>query len=109
MAKKAATEQLEATSLEWTKVYNSYFLDYYGTPKLKSYMDDVSFFIDMRNNVAALPASGDVPVVFTHSFDVAKFVAAALDLAAWEQTSWIVGDRISWNELAKQAQEVKGK
>lgn len=108
MAKKAATEQLEATSLEWTKVYNGYFLDYYGTPKLKSYMDDVSFFIDMRNNVAALPASGDVPVVFTHSFDVAKFVAAALDLAAWEQTSWIVGDRISWNELAKQAQEVKG-
>ncbi|KAG7426751.1 Oxidoreductase BOA1 [Fusarium oxysporum f. sp. raphani] len=108
MAKKAATEQLEATSLEWTKVYNGYFLDYYGTPKLKSYMDDISFSIDMRNNFAALPGSGEVPVVFTHTFDVARFVAAALDLPVWERTSWIIGDRITWNDLAKQAQDVKG-
>ncbi|KAG7410207.1 Oxidoreductase BOA1 [Fusarium oxysporum f. sp. raphani] len=108
MAKKAATEQLEATSLEWTKVYNGNFLDYYGTPKLKSYMDDISFSIDMRNNFAALPGSGEVPVVFTHTFDVARFVAAALDLPVWERTSWIIGDRITWNDLAKQAQEAKG-
>ncbi|ENH69294.1 hypothetical protein FOC1_g10004832 [Fusarium oxysporum f. sp. cubense race 1] len=108
MAKKAATEQLETTSLEWTKVYNGYFLDYYGTPKLKSYMDDISFSIDMRNNFAALPGSGEVPVVFTHTFDVARFVAAALDLPVWERTSWIIGDRITWNDLAKQAQDVKG-
>jgi hypothetical protein len=50
-----------------------------------------------------------VPVVFTHSFDVAKFVAAALDLPVWEKTWWIIDDRITWNDLAKQAQEVKGK
>lgn len=109
MAKKAAIKALEASSLEWTRVYNGYFLDYYGTPKFKSYLDDISFFIDVRNNFAALPGSGETPVVFTHSFDVAKFVAAALDLPKWEQTSWIVGDRITWNEFAKQAQEVKGK
>ncbi|RSL84649.1 hypothetical protein BHE90_006527 [Fusarium euwallaceae] len=108
LAKKAAIKALEASSLEWTRVYNGYFLDYYGTPKCKSYLDDISFFIDVRNNFAALPGSGETPVVFTHSFDVAKFVAAALDLPKWEQTSWIIGDRITWNELAKQAQEVKG-
>ncbi|KAM5349894.1 hypothetical protein ACJ41O_006399 [Fusarium nematophilum] len=95
LAKKAAIEELEATSLEWTKVYNGYFLDYYGTPKLKSYMDDISFFIDVRINFAALPGSGEVPVVFIHSFDVAKFVAAALDLPVWERTpgSLAIGSR----------------
>lgn len=71
-------------------------------------MDDISFFIDMRNNFAALPGSGEVPVVFTHTFDVARFVAAALNLPVWERTSWIIGDRITWNDLAKQAQDVKG-
>ncbi|KPM46027.1 hypothetical protein AK830_g439 [Neonectria ditissima] len=108
MAKKAAQAELEASSLEWTTVYNGYFLDYFGTPKAKSYIDDIAFFIDVANDTAAIPGSGNTPVVFTHTFDVAKFVAAAIDLPEWSRESYIIGDKLSWNELLQLAQEVKG-
>ncbi|KAK7418910.1 hypothetical protein QQX98_003613 [Neonectria punicea] len=108
MAKKAAQAGLESSSLEWTTVYNGYFLDYFGTPKAKSYLDDIAFFIDMANNAAAIPGSGNTPVVFTHSFDVAKFVAAALNLPEWSRESYIIGDKLTWNELLRLAEEVKG-
>jgi hypothetical protein len=38
-------------------------------------------FVDILNERAAVPGFGDVPVVFTHSSDIAKFVVASLDLA----------------------------
>ncbi|KAF5008658.1 hypothetical protein FDECE_5070 [Fusarium decemcellulare] len=108
MAKKSALVELESSALEWTTIYNGYFLDYFGTPKVKSYIDDIALFIDMPENTAVIPGSGEVPVVFTHTFDVAKFVAALLDLAKWPREVHIIGDRLTWNEMLKLAEEVKG-
>ncbi|KAI8649652.1 NmrA domain-containing protein [Fusarium keratoplasticum] len=108
MAKKEAQAHLVSSGLEWTTVYNGYFLDYFGTPKVKSYVDDIGLFIDMAANAAVIPGSGKVPVVFTHTFDVAKFVAAALDLPKWTEESYIIGDKLTWEEMVKVAQEVKG-
>ncbi|KAJ3543964.1 hypothetical protein NM208_g3302 [Fusarium decemcellulare] len=108
MAKKSALVELESSGLEWTTIYNGYFLDYFGTPKVKSYIDDIALFIDMPENTAVIPGSGEVPVVFTHTFDVAKFVSALLDLAKWPREVHIIGDRLTWNEMLKLAEEVKG-
>ena len=108
IAKLAAQRELESSSLEWTMVYNGYFLDYFGTPKVKSYVDDIAFFIDMAYNTAVIPGSGNVPVVFTHTFDIAKFVAAALDLHEWSRESYIIGDKLTWKEMLQLAQEIKG-
>ncbi|OHW97499.1 NmrA-like family protein [Colletotrichum incanum] len=108
MAKKAALTTLKTTSLEWTVVYNGFFLDYFGTPRVKSYMDDVAFFIDVANDAASIPGSGDVPVVFTHTFDVARFVAALLEHTDWRPESYIIGDKLTFNDLVRLAEKIKG-
>jgi hypothetical protein len=99
---------VEATSLEWTAVLTGYFLDYYGAPKVKSYMPPMSLVIDVPNNAAAIPGSGNVPSVFTHTFDVGKFTAALLTKEKWEKETYIIGDKLTFNEFVRIAEEVKG-
>jgi hypothetical protein len=66
------------------------------------------FAVDIANNVAAIPGTGDVPIVFTHTFDVAKFVAALVGVPDWSERSTVIGDKKSWNEFVAIAEEVKG-
>jgi uncharacterized protein YbjT (DUF2867 family) len=99
---------LEATSLEYTSVLNGYFLDYFVLPKVKSYMSPMALVLDIPNNFAAIPGSGDVPAVFTHTSDVARFVAALVKQPRWEKESYIIGDRVTWNEFLRLAEEAKG-
>lgn len=63
---------------------------------------------DIANNAAAIPGSGDVPAVFTHTSDVARFVAASLDLDHWDSVHYVIGDRVTWNEFLRLAEEAKG-
>lgn len=106
--KLAATQKLQSTSLEYTTVSNAFFMDYYGLLKAKSYLQPFVFAIDMAHNAAAIPGSGDTPVVFTHTFDVAKFVAALTGQPSWPKRSIIVGDKKTWNEALSIAEDVKG-
>jgi hypothetical protein len=94
--------------LEYTAVSNGIFLDYYGFPKVRSYLGKLPRVIDMAGNAAAIPGSGDVPVVFTYSFDVGKFIAALLSQPRWEKESVIIGEKITWNEFLLLAEGVKG-
>lgn len=77
-------------------------------PHVKSNLVQGSIVIDMENNAAAIPGSGDVPVVFTYSYDMARFVIASLDLPKWPKEYWVVGDRITWNEFLALAEDIKG-
>jgi hypothetical protein len=101
-------EALSATSLEYTAVYNGFFLDYFVAPKVKSYQPPMAFAIDIANNFAAIPGSGNVPVVFTHTFDVARFAAALVGQPRWEKETWIIGDKLTWNEFLRVAEEARG-
>jgi hypothetical protein len=101
-------EALSATSLEYTAVYNGYFLDYFVAPKVKSYQPPMALAIDIANDFAAIPGSGDVPVVFTHTFDVARFAAALVGQPRWEKETWIIGDKLTWNEFLRVAEEARG-
>src|SRR5882724_1192278 len=94
-----ATEEIKKTGLQWTRFFNGYFLDFYGLPYIKSYLQPVAFVLDMPNKTAAIPATGNELVSFTYTFDVGKFVAAALDLPEWPEESMIIGDKITWNEF----------
>ncbi|KAL1854598.1 hypothetical protein Plec18170_004688 [Paecilomyces lecythidis] len=107
-SKVAAMAELEKTSLEWTIICNGAFLDYYGMPKVKSYLTPTAIVVDMAAAKAAIPGSGNTPVVFTYSGDVAKYTAAALTLPKWEKESYIIGDKLTWNEFVKLAEEVRG-
>jgi nucleoside-diphosphate-sugar epimerase len=104
----AAIETLKASDLEWTTFHNGIFLDYFGGPGMKSYLKPNVFAIDFANRVAAIPGTGDVPVTFTYTFDLARFVVAALDLEEWNEESRVVGDEVTWNEFVGLAEEVTG-
>lgn len=47
-------------------------------------------------------------MVLTHTHDIAKFVAASLTLPRWEPQTYVIGDRVTWNELLVLAEEAKG-
>ncbi|KAF5007111.1 hypothetical protein FDECE_6542 [Fusarium decemcellulare] len=106
--KLIAQEELKKTNLEWTLFHIGFFLDFWAGPNIKTYMHPVATFIDIPHQVAAIPGSGDVPVAFTYSQDVARFVTASLDLDHWEPASFAVGDRVTWHEFVKAAEEVTG-
>ncbi|KAH7230678.1 uncharacterized protein BKA55DRAFT_696595 [Fusarium redolens] len=100
---------LRTTDLEWTRFDNGFFLDYYGPPSLlKSYMNRVAWAIDIVNKKAGIPGTGNEPMTFTYTFDVAKFVIATLDLPKWDELMYCHGEKTTWNEFLKQAEEVTG-
>ncbi|KAI0170699.1 NmrA-like family protein [Pestalotiopsis sp. NC0098] len=52
--------------------------------------------------------TGDEMVTFTHTFDVARFLVAALDLDKWPRELRISGDVMTFKEFVKMAEEFKG-
>lgn len=99
---------LENTSLDYTSIVNGYFADHYFAPKLKSHMPPIALVLDIENNYAAIPGSGDVPIVFTYTIDIARFVAALVGQPKWEKVSYIIGDKVTWNEFLRLVEEAKG-
>lgn len=106
--KIAYLAQLEVSSLEYTAIINGYFLDYWVIPHVKSYLGGLTVAIDIANKAAAIPGSGNVPVTFTYSFDIGNFVAALLSQSKWEKESYIIGDKVTWNEFLAIAEEARG-
>ncbi|UPK89359.1 hypothetical protein LCI18_000294 [Fusarium solani-melongenae] len=107
-AKHAVTDALDSTSLEHTVWYTGYFADYYLMPHAKSYLNMMTAVVDMANNTGTIPGSGNVPVVFTYTQDVARYVAASLTLPRWSSRTWLVGDKVTWNEVVALAESAKG-
>jgi len=106
-----AQKALDATTdLEYTVAHNGFFMDYWGIPGVKSNMarSPPVNWLDVANNAASIPGSGNVPSVFTHTTDVARFVAALLDAPKWEKETFVYGDKVTWNEFLKLAEEAKG-
>jgi len=68
----------------------------------------MTMVLDIPNDAASIPGKGDTKITFTHTSDVAKFVAASLDLSNWDKVSYVIGDKASWNEVLKLAEDAKG-
>ncbi|KAJ5592598.1 hypothetical protein N7537_009502 [Penicillium hordei] len=107
-AKSEAIKAVKRTSLEYTAIYNGIFLDYYAAPQLKANIPPWPLFVDILHESAAVPGSGDDLVVFTHSTDIAKFVVSSLDLPKWREESYILGEKLTWHEIIKLAEDAKG-
>jgi hypothetical protein len=80
-----AIEHLRATGLEWTEILPGYFLDFWGLPSLKSHMLPIVPAIDSVARFAGIPGTGNEPIAFAYSFDVARVVSRMLDLPEWEE------------------------
>ncbi|RSL75663.1 hypothetical protein CEP51_010672 [Fusarium floridanum] len=105
---RKALDLLRTTDLQWTEIAPGYFLDYWGMPYIKSHLTTSIPVIDIANAVAAIPGTGDEPVAFSYSLDVAKVVARLLEISEWQETTYIIGDKLSWNQLLELAQEARG-
>lgn len=80
----------------------------YVAPKVKTYLDPLALVFDIPHDFAAIPGSGNIPVVFTHTFDIARFVAALVKEPKWEKESYIIGDKVTLNEFLRLAEKAKG-
>ncbi|KAF4435999.1 Isoflavone reductase like P3 [Fusarium acutatum] len=107
-AKLSLFDALDKTDLEWTAVANGFFLDYWGAPNLKTYLDPLTIVLDIPARKAAIPGNPDQSAVFTYTKDVARFTAKLLTLEKWDPVSYIIGDRLSWKEFVKLAEDVTG-
>ena len=101
-------EEAKKTNLQVTRFWNGLWLDYYASPSLKSYMKESANALDIANRMAGIPGDGNQPVVFTYSYDVARFLRALLDEPEWPETSIVIGNKITWNEFVKKAEEARG-
>ncbi|KAK1547828.1 hypothetical protein CPAR01_01795 [Colletotrichum paranaense] len=68
----------------------------------------MAMVVDVVNNKAGITGSGDVPVAMTFASKLAKFVAAALTLPKWERETYLIGYKLTWNQLIELAEAVKG-
>ncbi|GME52454.1 unnamed protein product [Neofusicoccum parvum] len=104
----AAVAELKKTDLQWTVIANGIFLDYFAISRIKSYLKPFPMVIDIENRMAAIPGDGNIPISFTYSFDMAKFVVASLDLDEWPEESRMAGDTLTWNEFVQLAESATG-
>lgn len=104
----AAYAELEKTNLEWTAFNIGWFLEYFGMPHVKTYIQQTTFVVDMAGKSASIPGDGKQKMTFTYSLDVAKFVIAALDLPKWDRDTIVIGDKMTWEEFVKLAEEARG-
>lgn len=65
-------------------------------------------FVDISHQSAAIPGSGNELIVFTHSSDLADFTVRSLDLKNWPKESYVIGEKLTWNEFVKLAEDAKG-
>lgn len=103
---------LRKTSLEWTRVANGFFIDYWGISKgLKSHMaPHPDWAVDIAHKKAALPGSGDDAVCFTYTYDMARYLSSWLASGEkWEETTYLYGEKTTWNDFVKEAEAITGK
>lgn len=91
-------------------MFNGHFSDYYGYPKVKTYLKHADFLVDIANKAAAVPGSGEDRVAFTYSFDVARFVDDLVNTEEkWPKHSVIIGEKITVNGMVAIAEGARGK
>lgn len=110
--RQASYEALRKTSLTWTRVANGFFMDYWGIARgLASNMSPIpDMAVDIVHRKAGIPGTGDETVCMTYTYDVARYLAAFLadTGATWAETTYFVGDRVTWNGVVKKAEEILG-
>jgi acetolactate synthase small subunit len=107
--KKPVVDAVKNSGIEYTLFLNGLFMDYFATPqKSNPYLQPMVFGVDINKCTAWFAGTGDEPINVTLLEDVAKLVAASLDLDKWEPYSGMIGSRTSWNEIVRLGEKVRG-
>jgi hypothetical protein len=100
---------LNETDLEYTRIANGWFLDYYGMPHWKTYLNPWINVINMEKRWAVVPGDGTAKANFITTQDMARFAARLMDLKSWSPITSIVAQTMSFNELVAMAEKVTSK
>ncbi|GMF76717.1 unnamed protein product [Aspergillus oryzae] len=103
----AASHAVEESSLEYTRVVNGLFLDYYGLPHWRSHLKPWVNAVNVEGKWAVLPGDGASKVNFITSQDMARFVARLMDLSEWSPVSFIAGQTASFKDILRLAEEAR--
>ncbi|KAI9148771.1 nmra-like family [Paramyrothecium foliicola] len=100
--------ELSKSDLEYTSFFVGFLTDFFATPAIKTYMNPMIAVVDMAHNVAAIPGSGNTPVTFTHTLDLAKYVDRVQDLPKWGREYTVIGDKVTWIQFVEIVEKAKG-
>jgi hypothetical protein len=100
---------LAETKLEYSLVYTSFFMDYFGLPNCPTPMRGLYFMLDVPARRAVVPGDGSAKVAFTLTSDIGKFIAVMLNLKKWDPVYNIAGDFVTLGEVVEIAERVVGK
>ncbi|KAE8355663.1 hypothetical protein BDV28DRAFT_31128 [Aspergillus coremiiformis] len=104
----AAIHAVEKTKLEYTRVVNGLFLDYYGLPHWSSHLKPWVNAVNPAGKWAVLPGDGSAPVNFITSQDMARFVVRLMDLPEWSPVSYIAGQTTTFQKILQLAEDARG-
>lgn len=107
----------EESGMEVTAFCCGVFMNYfaYGSDHPNAKEDGMAgvqnfpFIVDIKAGKAQIPGTGQELVTFTRIQDVALFVAAAVELDKWEKETSMAGDRATYDEVVRIAEEVTGR
>lgn len=108
---QAIEELKKYPQLKWTIIQNGFFMDYLGLPfDETTNLHPLYCVLDLETAQAVIPGNGRQYVAYTHTRDVARFVALLLNAPGqdWPEVSVIVGDKIRLDDLVRLAEEVTG-
>ncbi|RAK96772.1 uncharacterized protein BO80DRAFT_391028 [Aspergillus ibericus CBS 121593] len=104
-----AAELLQKSGLKYTRVTPGIFMDYWGMPRAHTNLQPYVIGIDVANCWAGIPGDGNDKLSVTYSYDMAAFIVKLLDLEEWPEFSVFVGDEVTYNQLLKLAEQIRGK
>lgn len=104
----ASRRALEKTRLEYTYFYPGMFMDYFALPRIETHMRPIYTVLDLEHNEVAIPGTGSAVMAMAYTKDVARYIAASLDLDRWPKVSLIIGSQPTVEELAQLAQRITG-
>jgi len=103
-----AIAAIEKTNLEYTRIVNGWFLDYYGMPHWPTHLHPWNSIVNVAEKWAVIPGDGTGEATFITTRDLARFISGLLHLSNWEEVTCIAGDTVSFNALLELAQKVRG-
>jgi uncharacterized protein YbjT (DUF2867 family) len=113
--KEAVWEAVQKSGLEYTRFINGVWLNTWApnAPRDEAIgragYQGPEFLIDLKGGSILIPGDGSNKITVTDMRDIGKYVAAALDFEKWDEDSFIVGEKLSLNELAAKAEKITGK
>ena len=103
-----AVDALDTTDLEYTRIVNGWFLDYFGMPHWKTSLHPWINVMNMEGKWAVIPGDGTASATFITTQDLGRFIGRLIDAPVWDKESTIVGNEMEFNKLIALAEEIRG-